>query len=112
MNEQRTVGQCEVSERGIEKVIDVGDCGTYTTELVIPKETFIEAYKSFVEQLDKNKTSDNLTNGDMLRSVFKPYKILNYDLRWKDVFVTESDWKYGTYWRVLIDWWNAPYIDK
>lgn len=44
----KTVGEFEVSSRGIERIIEVGDCGTYSTELVIPKETFIDAFTEYI----------------------------------------------------------------
>ena len=45
----KTAGEFEVTDKGIERVIAVGDYGGYTVELVIPKEVFIEAYKKWIE---------------------------------------------------------------
>ena len=49
----KEVGQFEVTERGIEKIIsEEGYGGAYTTQLCIPKETFIEAYQRYIDALE------------------------------------------------------------
>lgn len=45
---QPKVGQRIVDDHGISKVIQTDDWGGYTSELIIPKETFIEAYKEWI----------------------------------------------------------------
>ena len=49
----RQVGDYEVSDRGIERVINVGDCGSYTTELIISKEIFIKAYQKWILEAEQ-----------------------------------------------------------
>lgn len=46
--EKRQVGEMIVTDHGIERVIETGDCGTYITELIISKEVFQEAYRKFI----------------------------------------------------------------
>ena len=46
--EQVGVGKRIVNDYGISKVIQVDDWGGYTTEMIIPKETFIEAYEKWI----------------------------------------------------------------
>lgn len=46
----RQVGEYEVSDKGVELVVDVGDCGTYTTKMVLPKEIFIECYNKWIKE--------------------------------------------------------------
>lgn len=46
--EQRQVGEMLITDRGIERVIETGDCGAYTTELIVTKEAFQEAYRKFI----------------------------------------------------------------
>lgn len=45
-------GDYEISSRGIERIIKVDD-GGYTTELIMPKEIFIKAYKKWILEADK-----------------------------------------------------------
>lgn len=47
--EVQRVGNIVLSERGIEKVIAEGDFGGHITELMIPKEIFVEAYKAYIQ---------------------------------------------------------------
>lgn len=47
--EKRQVGEMIVTDRGIERVIETGDLGSYTTELIISKEVFQEAYEKYIE---------------------------------------------------------------
>ena len=42
-------GQILVSERGIEKIIQPTKMG-YISELILPKEVFVEAYKKYIEE--------------------------------------------------------------
>ena len=56
----RAIGGIEVTDKGIERVIDVGDYGTYTTELILPKEAFIEAYQKYIKTDDGSLSRDEL----------------------------------------------------
>ena len=49
----KEVGQFEVTERGIERVIALHDFGGYSIELVIPKNIFVEAYLKYIEPYRK-----------------------------------------------------------
>lgn len=42
------IGETVVSDRGIERVIEVEDC-IYTSEILITKETFVEAYNQWIK---------------------------------------------------------------
>jgi len=44
----RQVCDYEISDRGIERVINVDNCRSYTTELIISKEIFIKAYQKWI----------------------------------------------------------------
>ena len=46
----KAIGQYEVSEMGIERIIDVSENGVYISELIIPKEIIVEAYKRFIKE--------------------------------------------------------------
>ena len=46
----RQVGEYEVSDKGVELVVNVGDYGTYTTQMVLPKEIFIECYNKWIKE--------------------------------------------------------------
>lgn len=46
--EKKQVGEMIVTAHGIERVIETGDCGSYTSELIISKEVFREAYRKFI----------------------------------------------------------------
>ena len=50
--ENKHIGDFEVSESGIERVIDIGDYGSYTTELIIPKDIFVEAINKYMKDKD------------------------------------------------------------
>lgn len=50
---QAKIGQMIVDDYGISKVIKIDDWGGYTSELIIPKETFIEAYKKWIVKKDE-----------------------------------------------------------
>lgn len=43
------VGSFNITDRGIERTIKLLDYGAYAVEVVLPKETFIEAYKKWIE---------------------------------------------------------------
>ena len=49
------VGDIVVMEDGFGKVLEVSAYGLYTTELIMSKEVFIEAYKKWIEE----QTGDN-----------------------------------------------------
>ncbi len=44
-----TLGDFIVGERGIARVTDVGNDAAYTATIVLPKETFIEAYNKYIK---------------------------------------------------------------
>lgn len=64
-------------------------------------------------QSNKNfyiKLTDNLTNGDMIKAMFNPYKICEYKYS-IHVYMTEEDFLKADYQiNYNANWWNAPYI--
>lgn len=50
------LGDFVVGDSGISKIIEVDGYAGYTAELVLPKETFIEAYNKYIKGGDKNET--------------------------------------------------------
>ena len=42
------LGQMIVDDYGIGKVIQIDDWGGYTSQIIIPKEIFMEAYKKWI----------------------------------------------------------------
>lgn len=44
-----TLGDFIVGERGISRIINVDDYAGYTTELILPKDIFIEAYNKYIK---------------------------------------------------------------
>ena len=46
--EQVKIGQEIVSDSGIGRVVRIGDFGSYTAEMIISKEAFIEAFEKWV----------------------------------------------------------------
>ena len=48
-----------VTNRGIEEIVDWGTSGAYFSQLLIPKEVFIEAYEKFIVE-GPNKERDNI----------------------------------------------------
>ena len=52
---------------------------------------------------------DGATNGDVIKTLFKPYKIVTHEY-YINVFLTEDDWDNCGDWITFErDWWNAPY---
>lgn len=43
------VGQIEVTDSGIEKIIEAYSDGSYTSQVMMPKEVFIEAYEKYIK---------------------------------------------------------------
>ena len=57
----KTVGQYEVTDRGIETITEVEDYGgTYTTRLYMPKETFIQAYIRYIKNMDIKQREEEI----------------------------------------------------
>lgn len=69
----KCIGDYEISERGIERIIDVGECGAYTTQLIMSKEAFKEAYKKWIVDDDEEQYMDNISNIDFeqVKEIFK-----------------------------------------
>ena len=68
------IGEIIATNRGIERVIDVGDRGLCTSELIIPKEIFIECYKKWILQSDElviNITGDARANNVWSRPLLR-----------------------------------------
>ena len=42
------IGQIVVTNNDIGRVIRVGDCGSYTSEQIISKEAFVEAFEKWI----------------------------------------------------------------
>lgn len=57
----KTVGQYEVTDRGIETITEVEDySGAYTTRLCMPKETFIQAYIRYIKNMDIKQREEEI----------------------------------------------------
>ena len=52
---------------------------------------------------------NNATNGDMIKTIFRPYKVYE-GISYFHVYLTEEDYfnenRWGSFEK---DWWNAPY---
>lgn len=56
MNNNKNVGDFEVTDSGIARIIKLEDYGGYISEIIIPKEAFVEAYNKYIcEELEKTK---------------------------------------------------------
>lgn len=51
------IGQMIVDDYGISKVIRMDDLG-YMSEVIIPKDIFIEAYKKWIEKESEDSSND------------------------------------------------------
>jgi len=51
-----------------------------------------------------------LTNGDMVKIIFKPYSVTEIAYGYH-VFLTENDYKTGEWLNYSKAWWNAPYME-
>lgn len=49
---KKKIGDFEVSDNGIERVAKLEDFGGYTTELIMPKKIFVEAYTKYIRALE------------------------------------------------------------
>lgn len=64
----KTVGDYEVSNRGISRIISVDDMGGYTSTLVMSKEAFIEAYNKYIKT---DKEGCRVTNEEAKEIIIK-----------------------------------------
>ena len=70
--EQVKIGQEIVSDSGIGRVVRIGDCGSYTAEMIISKEAFIEAFEKW--GLPSRKERDEnypISNIDKIKTEIK-----------------------------------------
>ena len=52
----KNVGDYEVTDAGISRIISLDDLGGYTSEVIISKDAFIEAYNKYIcEELEKKQ---------------------------------------------------------
>lgn len=55
---------------------------------------------------------ENATNGDMIKAIFNPYKICEYEYS-VHVYMTEEDfWKADFRMNYDTSWWDAPYSNS
>ena len=80
----------------MEEVIKVDDCVGNISDYDIPIHNAIIIPK-------------NATNGDMIKTMFNPYKICEYTCS-VHVYMTEKDfWKADYQMNYDTNWWNTPY---
>ena len=78
------------------EVVKVEDCGANIGDYDIPTHNAIIIPKG-------------ATNGDMIKAIFKPYKICEYEYS-VHVYMTEEDfWNADYQMDYNPNWWNAPY---
>lgn len=59
--------------------------------------------------MSKIELSENATNGDIIKAIFNPYKICEYEYS-VHVYMTEEDfWKAEYQMNYDTSWWNTPY---
>lgn len=94
--EKRQVGEMIVTDRGIERVIETGDCGSYTTELIISKEAFQQAYEKYIESKEYKLTPSDLGRMYVVHLVEHDYLFLDavVDIISKKVVFEVGDKRY------------------
>ena len=75
----------------------------------LPEKKNINKIENFYGPMAEVFIPENATNGDMIKTMFNPYKICEYEYS-VHVYRTEEDfWKADYQMNYDTSWWNTPY---